>query len=78
MSQKNVMLVRRAYEAFNQWAAQPGVGSLPLAPGESWRAAWYDLPYAVRTGRSAFGHRYGTSFYEWMARSATPRAASTR
>jgi len=42
--------------------------SVAVLAGESWRSAWYDLPYAVRTGRSAFDHRYGTSFYEWIAK----------
>jgi ubiquinone/menaquinone biosynthesis C-methylase UbiE len=42
--------------------------SVAVLAGEPWRAAWYDLSYAVRTGRSAFGHRHGTSFYEWLAK----------
>lgn len=40
--------------------------SLALLAGERWRRAWYDLDYAVRTGRPAFERLYGSSFYEWL------------
>jgi hypothetical protein len=42
--------------------------STAVLAGEPWRAAWYDLSYTVRTGRSAFRRRYGTSLYRWLAR----------
>lgn len=43
--------------------------------GERHRRAWYDLEHCVRTGRPAFEHLYGQSFYDWLA---TDRAASLR
>jgi hypothetical protein len=40
---------------------------LAVLAGDPWRRAWYDLPHAVRTGRSAFEHAYGASFHDWLA-----------
>ena len=41
--------------------------SIAVLAGEEWARAWYDLPHAVRTGRPAFEHAFGTSFYDWLA-----------
>ncbi len=35
--------------------------------------SWADAGYSLRTGRSAFEHRVGTSYFEWLA--AEPEAA---
>ena len=41
--------------------------SIAVLAGEPWRRAWYDLPRTVRTGRPAFEHAQGASFYDWLA-----------
>jgi len=51
---------------------RPGVrGSLhapALLAGESWRRVAYDLPAAVRSGRSPFPRAYGDGFYAYLTR----------
>jgi len=39
-----------------------------LLAGESWRRVTYDLPAAVRTGRSPFPRVHGDDFYAYLAR----------
>ena len=49
--------------------------AIAVLAGERWGTAWYGLPDAVRTGRSAFEHVYGASFFDWLA---TDRGATRR
>jgi len=39
-----------------------------LLAGEAWRRVAYDLPTAVRRGRSPFPRTYGADFYRYLAR----------
>ena len=39
-----------------------------LLAGEPWRRVAYDLPTAVRRGRSPFPHAYGADFYHYLGR----------
>lgn len=50
-------------------AGVPGSLRAPaLLAGEPWRRVAYDLPAAVRRGRSPFARAHGTGFYTYLAR----------
>src|SRR5687768_9217145 len=52
-------LRRDAPEGMRAWALCEGA--------DYYQSAWMNLPHAVETGETAFGHTHGVSFYQYLA-----------